>query len=435
MATRAELIRKEFKWRVYTYEVYRRPSKVTFGAPVKPVRLVVYSPMAVSAGYGVGVSRDEDFRTVRSGIWDGVGASRRPKTSEIADLFEQLGGLLTSGTSLLDALAQASRAVTSPKLRGIIGTIRYLNVREGYTLSEAVSVFPEVFTKMHIALISAVEEAGLEKGSNILTDLAVRMRKDSKVWRKFYGAIAYPVFVMGLAMVAAIILELKALPPMVELFKGMGAKLPPITQFFYEVSKILTEYAILIVPSLFIIVVGTLASLPILGRMAAVQRVVTRLPLIGPIIMSLALARALTTFALLKSAGAKNREYFTLAAAAAGNAVVQDYFIQSYERVKLGDPVESAMLAERHRLTEQEGRRLGAKMELVMDGADITRIMGGYTDELIDKAESRVTLLPKAVEFPLLLCCALVVGTIIAAIFLPYPSLLADIANSMRNGS
>jgi type II secretory pathway component PulF len=73
-------------------------------------------------------------------------------------------------------------------------------------------------------------------------------------------------------------------------------------------------------------------------------------------------------------------------------------------------------------------------MEVGMTGGDLAGLINGVVDDLVDKAENRVTILPRLLEWPLLAAIGFVIGLIVLAIFLPYPSLLNDVMQKMAQG-
>lgn len=416
--------------RLYTFIITRRPGRVAGGAPVPARRVAVLSNSMEAAVLGAGVNRDELYRLTVSVPWESLWARRPVGRDEVADLFATLGSALASGQPMLRALTLAARLVRSPRMRGTIGLIA-LGISRGESLSKMMARFPRIFDPMHLALAEAAAQTGIDQAGSIFRRLAGRLQQDNRLRRRFLGAIAYPVCLVLMAMGAALVLEIKALPPMVELFRAMGAALPPITSTFYEVAQFLEAHVMVLLPLGLCAAASAAIAFPKIASLPTFQRLSLHAWLVGPVLRSLALARALSTFLLLKQSGSGNREIFALAGAASGNAGVEDFFKNTYRRVTQGESVEDAFLAERQLLGE-DGLRIAGRMEVGMSGGDLGDLLQQTVDDLIDRADTRVALLPKALELPLLALCGLMIGTILLAMFLPYPSLLGDIAQKMR---
>jgi type II secretory pathway component PulF len=417
-------------WNLYCFELLRRPGRSPGTSPARPRRVLVACPLAEAAAFGAGAHRDEWQRRVGARPWDWLEAQRPVRGEETADFFQILGSALVSGQPILGALAMCARQARSPKMRGVVAAIAHL-VGRGGELHDGFRLFPRIFSPVQVALARAASESGLDQAGALYVQLALRMQRDSKLGRKFAGALAYPLFLLILSLAAALVLELKALPPMVELFRSMGAELPAVTRCFYEASRFLADHASLLVPAAAAGTALMVAILPVTFRNATFQRLCIRLWVVGPIVLCRSLSRALGTFLLLKQSGANNRDIFHLAAASAGNATVSDFFHAAYGRVSSGESLEEAFLAERDALGE-EGVRLAGRIEVGMEGADLGPLLRGMIDDLTDRAETRAALLPRMLELPMLALCGLVIGLILLAMFLPYPSLLADVARQMR---
>jgi type II secretory pathway component PulF len=414
------------RYQLFAFRVRRRSGRLNH-APVRPRRVCVYAPSVDAALAGTGAGKDEAADLVPVRFIDYRHIMGSPRREEIADFYETLGHALATGAGMVAALAMAARMSRSARMRGLIGTL-HEKIVHGEELHMAMRGFPEVFTPMQLAMVEASAATGLDKAGLLLVTLAQRLQKDGRIWRKFIGAISYPVSLLILTLIGAVVLEIWALPPMVELFRSLGGRLPPITQRFYAVAQFLRVNAKAIIP--FLVVGSALAFTvgPRLLRSRAAQRLSVRLVLIGPIVQAMALVRALGTFILLKQSGANVRDQFAMAAAAAGNCVVGDFFESCYGRIALGESVEEAFTAERHRLGD-DGVRMAGKMEVGMAGADVTVLLGRMMDELNDRADTRLNLLPNALRWPLMILCCFLIGTVALAIVLPYPNLIADIAH------
>lgn len=418
---------RRFTWKMYGFEIGRCPGKMTVGSPVKPRRVRVYAPFPEAAFAGAGVSKDETCRLVPLRLLGTIGGRHAPRRQDVADFYETVGSALMTGGGMGLALNMAARIAGSPMMRGIIGTLYHL-VTHGEDLHAAMRCFPRVFTPMQLAMVEAAATTGLDKAGGLLVTLAVRLQKDGKVWRKFVGALAYPASLLLLTIAGAVVLETWALPPMVELFRTLGGRLPPLTQHFYAVAQFIRMHAAIVFPMLGLAAMAAVACTPAMVRTRLAQRLSVRLWLVGPIVQWMALVRALSTFILLKQSGAKVRDQFALAAAAAGNCVVGDFFAACYSRIALGEAVEEAFTAERHRLGD-DGLRIAGKMEVGMAGADLSALVDRIVDEIGDRAENRLNVLPNLVRWPLMVVCCAIIGTVALAIVLPYPNLIADVAH------
>ncbi len=416
-------------WRLHAFEVSRRNVRAVGGREVPRRRGAVVAPSLESALAGVGPHRDEGVRAVAPGLGEWLESRLPVALQERADLFRILGSALATGKSTVQALAMGARQTRSPRLRGAVGTVMAA-VSRGEELHVALGRLPEFFPPAVVALAAAASRAGVEESGRLFVALAERLQRDARLGRRLAAALAYPTALLAMAFAAAGILETVALPPMVELFRSMGAGLPAITEMFYRVAGTVDRHAGAFTLCLAgsVVAAGPLARRLI--RSPGFQRLSVRVWGVGPVVLARSLARALGTFLLLRQSGVGNREIFALAGASSGNAAVEDFFRATYERIAHGESLEEAFLAERHRLGD-EGVRLAGRIEAGLEGGDLPALIGEVVDDLIDRADARAAALPKLVELPILAVCGLIVGTLLLAMFLPYPSLLGDVARQM----
>lgn len=415
-----------YKWKMYVFEVCRRPSKVNIGPEVRRRRVLVLAPSPEAALAGVGISKDESCRALPATLADRC-CSGWPERQEVADFYETIGNALATGGGLSLALSMAARVARTPRMRGVVGALQHAIVH-GVDLHVAMRQFPRVFTPVQLAMVEASAATGLDKAGGLLVTLAERLHRDGRIWRKFVASLAYPISLLFLTATGAVVLEVWALPPMVELFKTLGGRLPAITQAFYLIAQALHRHAIAALTVTAVSTVVTMVAVPRFMRTRLSQRLSIRLWVIGSIVQWIALVRALGTFILLKQSGAKVRDQFALAAAAAGNCVVGEFFEACYARIALGESVEEAFTAERHRLGD-DGIRIAGKMEMGMAGADLPTLINRVVSEIDDRAEARLNILPNLIRWPLLIVCCGLIGLVALAIVLPYPNLIADVAH------
>ena len=416
-------------WRLYTFEVTRRGAGNARTKAVPGRRVVVLAPTSGAALAGVGPHADEVVRPAAPRLGERLAARLPVPLQERADLFRILGSGLATGKSTVQALAMATRQTRSPRLRGAVGAVIEA-VAHGEELHRAFGALPGDFPPAVVALAATAARSGLEDGGRLFVSLSERLGRDARLGRRLVAALAYPALLLTMALVAAGVLETVALPPMVELFRSMGAELPAMTAFLYRLAGAVEGH----LPATAVVAASLLVAVVPLSRRvvrsAGFQRATLRVWGVGPVLLARALARALGTFLLLRRSGVPNREVFALAGAASGNAAVEDFFRDTYARVAQGESLEEAFLAERHRLGD-EGIRLAGRIEAGLEGGDLPALLSEVVDDLTDRADARAAALPKLVELPILMVCGVIVGTLLLAMFLPYPSLLGDVARQM----
>lgn len=400
-------------WRVRSFLILRRDDPT-----VGSYRSVVFTPYDESADLGVGLSPDEVARRVPPGFWDGVGASAKARPEEIADLWENLGVTVRGGGTESIALVRATRMASSPRMRGILGAVRW-RLNQGKDLHTALAEFPQVFSRAHCALAEAATELPPEERAAIYLSLASTLREQASRSGKFLAAMLDQIITAAMLVVLVIVTLVYFVPNFASMFKGLDLDLPWPYRVATEAGKWISENGYIAFP---LIALFSFASWKTVNRALKSRRIqilLVKLPAIGPLVRNLALSRSLPLFAVLHKAGVHPETNFRLAGEASGNAVVENFFLAAYQRCAAGMDMEKAFLAERMRLGLDEGRRLAGKVEAGGEIGDLEGVLRGLAEEFSERANLRIEALPKVIKPINLAVMGLVIAMMAALVGLP----------------
>jgi type IV pilus assembly protein PilC len=208
--------------------------------------------------------------------------------TELAAFSRQLSVLISAKTPLVQAI-QAIERQTPPGAWQTTLTALRRRVEEGVSLSEAMEQFPRQFNAVCRALVQAGESGG--SLDVMLRNLAELTRQQLHMRRSVVGALVYPVALISISSLVLVGLVLFVLPRFEELFKSLGAALPPSTQLLIDVSTFGRDWWWAVVPSVVGGVVGLVMFTRSDGGRGTVQRVLMATPRVGMIVRSLATAR------------------------------------------------------------------------------------------------------------------------------------------------
>lgn len=400
-------------WRVRSFLILRRDDR-----SIHPYRNVVFTPYEESADLGVGLSPDEVARRVPPGFWDGVGASRKAKAEEIADLWENLGVTVRGGGTESIALVRATRMASSPRMRGILGAVRW-RLNQGRNLHAALAEFPEVFSRAHCALAEAATELPPEERAAIYLSLASTLREQASRSRKFVSAMLDQIITAAMLVVLVIVTLVYFVPNFASMFRGLDLDLPWPYRVATEAGKWISENGYIAFPLMALAAFVLWKGITRVLKARRIQILVVKIPAIGPLVRNLALSRSLPLFAVLHKAGVHPETNFRLAGEASGNAVVENFFLAAYQRCAAGMDMEKAFLAERMRLGLDEGRRLAGKVEAGGEVGDLEGVLRGLAEEFSERANLRIEALPKVIKPINLAVMGLVIAMMAALVGLP----------------
>ena len=336
--------------------------------------------------------------------------------NDVTIMTRQLATLITAGLPLLRALELITKQERNPAFKTILGNVAE-SVSQGNNLSEALQAHPKVFDRLFVNMIRAGEAGGvLDK---VLDRLAKFREKAERIQKKVKSAMVYPGVVMSVAIIIVYILMVKVVPSFQKLLDGQKTQMPPLTQFVVGISKFLTEYwwatPILIFGAYF----GLKTWLSTEKGKELFDRIIFRLPKVGGFIQIVSVSRFARTFGTLMASGVPILQSITITRDTLDNVVIAKSLERVHDRVRDGEPLsvpleQSGVFPQMVTSMIQVGEETGQLPEMLNRVADIY-------DEEVDNA---VTALTSIIEPVLIVFLAVVVGTIVLAMFLPLIALI-----------
>jgi general secretion pathway protein F len=287
-------------------------------------------PLSVVSGDGSSASQaaDPNSKAVQNvSIFGGI------STTEIAELTRQLAVLLKAHVPIVESLSAMIDQITKVKLRKILMAIRQ-TVKEGQGLAEGFAQFPNQFNRVYINMVKAGESSG--RLDVVLMRLADFYENQVKQKNKVAGALAYPIIIMVVALAALVLIFVKVIPTITDLFSDMGATLPITTRILIEISEILTEYIwFMLFGVLGIALVVERYIKTIKGREKK-DKLLLRLPIVGNLVRSLCVARFGRTLSTLLTSGVPMLQALEIARNVVNNAVFEEAIDHARTNVQEG---------------------------------------------------------------------------------------------------
>ena len=342
----------------------------------------------------------------------------RTRPAHVAVFTRQLATLIQAGMPLLRSLRILGEQAETRSLKRVLAELAE-SIENGSSLAEAVSQHPKIFNSLYVNMVKAGEIGGALEVT--LSRLAEFMEKAKKIRGKVTSAMFYPCAVMLVALAIIVVLVTYVVPRFKQVFDGLlnGAPLPAFTRFVFDVSTSLTHH----LPRVVFGVAGMLALLTFALHTSfglwAFHRFKLNMPVFGPLFRKAAISRFARTLGTLISNGVPILQALTIVKETAGNVIVGGIIARVHESVKQGDPmaptlkssgVFPAMVAG----MVDVGEQTGALPDMLMKIAD------NYDDE-VDNAASAMTSLLEPIMIVFL---AVIVGSIVIAMFLPLVTLV-----------
>jgi type IV pilus assembly protein PilC len=340
----------------------------------------------------------------------------RPKMLMI--FTRQLATLIDSGLPLLRGLNVLAKQERDPVLKNTINKLAD-SVQGGNTFSESLAQYPLIFNDLYVNMVKAGELGGVVE--IVLTRLAEFQEKAAKIKNRVAAAMVYPTIVICMACTIMGFLLVFIVPKFEAIFHDMlgDRPLPGITTFVITVSRFIQLHWMVIVG---LIIAGAavykFAHRTPRGR-SAIDRAKLRLPLFGDIIRKTAISRFSRTLGTLVTSGVPILQALNITRETAGNVVIARAIGQVHESVKEGEsivqPLEaSAAFPPMVVSMIDVGEETGQLPEMLLKIADV------YDDEV----DTSVAAMTAALEPIMIVFLAVVIGTIVVALFLPLISII-----------
>lgn len=365
------------------------------------LRTMGISPISIEESVeGTGLNRE-----ITIGFGTGV------KLKDLAIMSRQMATMIGSGLSILRTLNIIAEQTDNKKLATIMGQVRD-DVESGIAISDAMKKHGDVFPPLMVNMIRAGETGGFLDSS--LESVAVNFEKEVKLRGTIKSALTYPVIVLVMSLVAVIAMLLFIVPVFENMFKGLGGQLPLPTMILVELSHAMVWVA----P---VLLVGGVVGGVWWSRNKNTERVrrrvdpsKLRLPIFGPLLKKIAVARFSRNFANMIGAGVPILQALKIVGETSGNWAIENALVHVAESVRQGEsiagplaqhPVFPAMVTQMIAVGEDSG-----SLETMLN-----KIADFYDQEVAAATEQLTAMIePLMIAF-----LGVVIGGMVIALYMP----------------
>jgi len=351
------------------------------------------------------------------------GLGGKVKGKVLTAFTRQLATLVDAGLPLLRGLRVLEKQEKSKTLKGIINELA-MSIEGGSTFSEGLAQHPKVFNRLFVNMVKAGELGGVLEV--VLARLADFMEKAQKIKGKVIAAMFYPTAVMTVAVVILGVLMIFVVPKFKEIFKDMlpGQGLPAFTRFVLGVSDAIANNFIVTAICVGVFIASLIAFIKTRFGRRLWDKFKLNMPVLGTVISKVAISRFTRTLGTLVSSGVPILQALMIVKETSGNVIVGNAVAAVHESVKEGEtitaPLEASKVFPPMVVSMVDvGEQTGALPEMLMKIAD------NY-DEEVDNAVAAMTSLLEPIMIVFL---AVIVGSIVIALFLPLIALMEGLSN------
>jgi len=331
---------------------------------------------------------------------------------DIAIFSRQLATMLAAGIPLVQSFEIVGSGHENASMQKLIMAVK-TDVEGGSALAEALAKHPLYFDDLFVNLVEAGEQAGALE--TLLEKIATYKEKTEAIKKKVKKALTYPAAVLVVAFVVTIILLVFVIPAFEELFQGFGADLPAFTRMIIDLSVFVREKGWILA----LVTGGAVSTFFYFKKRSRpmrhfLDRLVLKMPIIGPILEKSAIARYARTLSTMFSAGVPLVEALESVAGATGNIVYEVGVLRMKDEVATGQRLQQAM----------DNTNLFPNMVIQMIAVgeesgsldDMSAKVADFYEEDVDNAVDNLSSLLEPMIMSIL---GILVGGLVVAMYLP----------------
>ncbi|MGI6495691.1 MAG: type II secretion system F family protein [Kiritimatiellia bacterium] len=416
-------------------EVHGTIEAPTQAQAINQIRAQGFFPTAVSGASGASAPAAKGSKAAASvpGKKKSLGSKElklpswlvgRVKPKDLMVMTRQIATLISAGLPLLRGLRVLLKQTKVPALRDALAGMGEA-VEGGSTFSEALAQYPKIFNNLYVNMVRAGEAGGVLEV--VLARLAEFMEKAERIKNKVKGAMTYPIVVLIATVGIMAFLLTKVIPQFQQIFEELldGQSLPAITLFVIKASEV--------VKGNFLMVVAVIVAIVVLIKLWGATKsgrymldlIKLKTPVFGTLLQRTAVARLTRTLGTLLASGVPVLQALNIVRDTSDNAVFARAMQNVHDAVKEGEnmagPMEQAKVFPAMVISMVEvGEETGALSDMLM------RIADTYDDE-VDNAVAGLTAI---IEPILIIILAVVVGTIVVAMFMPMISIITNLGQA-----
>ena len=342
------------------------------------------------------------------------------KGRETVLFTRQLATMVDADLPLVRSLFVLRNQLKPCAMRDVIDRLAK-DVESGSTLSESMARFPRAFSRLYINMIKAGEAGGVLEV--ILERLADFMEKSQRQAARIRAALAYPAFVVLVAVGVLMFLVTFIVPSFMEIYKDLKTELPVLTLMLLNISNIMKKY--------WLIALGIIVGLFFVFNLVAhgrrtkifIDGMKLKLPILGSLIRKISVARFSRTLGTLIASGVPILQALDITRDTAGNDVISRAINKVHDSIREGESIAGPLEAS------------GAFPLMVVNMIDVGEETGSLdsmlnkiADNFDNEIDTTIGALTSMLEPLLIVFMGGIVAFIVIAMFLPLISLMTALS-------
>jgi len=369
-------------------------------------------PVRVAPVEKTGLHREINLPSINRGV----------SAKTLAIFSRQMSALINAGLPLMRTLAVLAEQTSDKKLRTVLIAVA-ADVESGSSFSAALQRHPLVFPPLMVSLVRVGESGGFLGAA--LESVAENYQKQAELHGKIRSATTYPAVVLVIAMIGVLVMVTFIVPVFENMFAGLGGELPLPTQILVTIS----HNMIWILPALIVIIliawIWWMRNRYTDGYRKIVDPIKLKLPVFGPLVTKMAVARFSRNLSMMLDAGVPIIQALSIVGQASNNWKIEQTVRDIQESIRGGRSF-AVPLAKAGVFPPMVSQMVAVGEE----SGTLAQMLGSIADFYEDEVETATEQLSSMIEPILIVGLGVVIGGMVVSLYLPIFTLYGDIANS-----
>ena len=332
-------------------------------------------------------------------------------TTDVVVFARQFATMINAGLPLIQSLDILQSQQENKTFKKVLKEIKE-SVEEGSTLAEAIGKYPNIFDNLFINMVAAGEVGGIL--DTILNRLSAYMEKAMKLKKQVKGAMTYPIIVLVIAFIVIAVILVFVIPVFEKMFADFGGALPAPTQIVVNLSRFAKGNIHYMIGAVIVFVFAFKRFYGTEKGRVIMDDVMLKLPVFGPLLRKVAVAKFTRTMGTMLSSGVPILEALDIVAKTAGNKTVEAaiYNVRSgiTEGRTMAEPLgESGVFPSMVVQMVAVGESTGA----------LDSMLGKIADFYDDEVDAAVESLTSMIEPFMMVFLGTTIGGLVVSMYLP----------------
>jgi type IV pilus assembly protein PilC len=345
----------------------------------------------------------------------------QPKISEkdLVTFTRQFATMIDAGLPLVQCLEILGSQTENKTFGTTINKVRG-DVEGGSTFAEALRKHPKAFPELYVNMVAAGEAGGIL--DTILNRLAAYIEKSVALKKKVKSAMVYPSVTIAVAIAVVFLMMIFVIPTFEKMFQDFGGSLPGVTQQIIDMSRFLQSYWWVVLGMIGGIYFGLKAWRSSRSGQRQSDAMALKLPVIGPLVRKVAVAKFTRTLGTLISSGVPILDGLEIVARTAGNRIIEEAILKTRQAISEGKTI-AEPLQQTKVFPPMVVQMIGVGEAAGALDTMLTKIADFYDEEV----DSAVATLSSLIEPFIMVFLGVALGYIVVGMYLPIFKLAGSI--------